>query len=269
MSNQGFDCKRFVLLLSFIAAAHTATVLAQASTSRTLHVYGPGGPLAPMQEAAERFSKAHGVSVVVTGGPEAKWIEEAQQDGDVVYGGAEYMLSQLALKYPALVDRATREELYVRAAGVLVRKGNPKRIRTLEDLTRKGVRILDVEGAGQLGMWEDMAGEAALIDGIQKNIAAVVTNTAEGVERWNNMPELDAWIIFESWHYRLKDETDLMRLPESQRVYRGTPVAITTFSDEKELARQFIRYLQSVEGRQIFMKWGWSDRGSRRRTMKE
>lgn len=195
--------------------------------------------------------------------------EKAQQDGDVVYGGAEYMLSQLALKYPALVDRATREELYVRAAGVLVRKGNPKRIRRLEDLARKGVRLLDVQGAGQLGMWEDMAGEAALIDGIQKNIAAVVTNTGEGVERWKNMPELDAWIIFESWHFRLKDETDLVRLPESQRVYRGTPVAITTFSDEKVLAREFIEYLKSAEGRQIFMKWGWSERGSRRRTTKE
>lgn len=269
MSNQAFDLRGFVLLLSFVVTMNATTALAQVSDERTLYVYGPGGPLAPMKEAAERFGKEQAVRVVVTGGPEAKWIEKAQQDGDVVYGGAEYMLSQLALKYPALVDTRTREELYVRAAGLLVRKGNPKAIRRLEDLTHDDVRILDVEGAGQLGMWEDMAGDATLINGIQKNIAAVATNTAEGIERWKTMPELDAWIIFESWHYRLKDETDLVRLPESQRVYRGTPVAITTFSDQKELARQFVGYLQSSEGQKIFMKWGWSDRGSRRRSVKE
>lgn len=269
MSNRVSNAPRRLIGALFVAAVTSTAGFAQVSSERTLFVYGPGGPLTPMQEAAERFGKAHGVKVVVTGGPEAKWVEKAQQDGDVVYGGAEYMLSQLAMKHPALVDRGTREELYVRPSGVLVRKGNPKRIRTLEDLTRPGIQILDVQGAGQLGMWEDMAGEARLIDGIQKNISAVVGNSGEGVERWKSTPELDAWIIFESWHYRLKEQTDLVRLPESQRVYRGTPVALTTFSDEKELAREFIRYLKSAEGEAIFAKWGWSRRGERRRVMKE
>jgi accessory colonization factor AcfC len=232
---------------------------AQEAPTRTLHVYGPGGPLAPMQEAAERFGRARGIRIVVTGGPEAQWIDRAKQDADLIYGGAEYMLSQFAMKHPALVDGSTREELYVRPSGILVRKGNPKKIRTLEDLARPGIRILDVEGAGQLGMWEDMARSAPLIGGIQRNIAAVVANTADGIAKWKSMPELDAWIIFESWHYRLKDVTDLVRLPEAQRVYRGTPIAITSISGEKVLARDFIRWLKGAEGREIFMKWGWSD----------
>lgn len=250
--------------LMLIAALAPGVAAAQEPTGRVLHVYGPGGPLAPMQEAAERFGRERGVRVVVTGGPEAQWIERAKQDADLIYGGAEYMLSQFTLKYPDLVDGSTREELYVRPSGVLVRKGNPKRIRTLEDLTRPGIRLLDVEGAGQLGMWEDMAGSATLIDGIQKNTAVVVANTAEGIEKWKSMPELDAWIIFESWHYRLKDVTDLVRLPEAQRVHRGTPIAITTKSREKALAGDFIRWLKTTEGREIFMKWGWSDRGKLR-----
>ncbi|HWI14483.1 MAG TPA: ABC transporter substrate-binding protein, partial [Burkholderiales bacterium] len=37
--------------------------------AETLHVYGPGGPLPAMKEAAASFSKQHGVEVVVTGGP--------------------------------------------------------------------------------------------------------------------------------------------------------------------------------------------------------
>ncbi|MHB0970755.1 MAG: substrate-binding domain-containing protein [Thermoanaerobaculia bacterium] len=247
------------MALMLVAALAPGVAAAQEPTERVLHVYGPGGPLAPMQEAAERFGRERGVRVVVTGGPEAQWIDRAKQDADLIFGGAEYMLSQFAMKHPGLVDGSTREELYVRASGVLVRKGNPKKIRTLEDLTRPGIRLLDVEGAGQLGMWEDMAGSASLIDGIQKNTAAVVANTAEGIEKWKSMLDLDAWIIFESWHYRLKDVTDLVRLPKGQRVYRGTPIAITTKSREKALASDFIRWLKSAEGKEIFVKWGWTD----------
>lgn len=88
-------------------------------------------------------------------------------------------------------------------------------------------------------------------------------NTAEGVEKWKNMPELDAWITFESWHYRLKDDTDLVRLPESQRVYRGTPIVITSISREKALSRDFIRWLKGPAARDIFVKWGWTDSGKR------
>lgn len=243
----------------FVAVLVPGTAVAHQAPVRVLHVYGPGGPLAPMQEAAERFGVERGVEVRVTGGPEAQWIDRARQDADLIYGGAEYMLSQFAMKHAGLVDGSTREELYVRASGVLVRKGNPKKIRTLEDLARPGIRLLDVEGAGQLGMWEDMAGTAVLIDGLQKNMAAVAGNTAEGIEKWRSMPELDAWITFESWHYRLKEETDLVRLPESQRVHRGTPIAITTISPEKALARDFIRWLKSPAGKAIFLKWGWTD----------
>lgn len=247
------------LSIAAMALLLAAALAADGQQKPTLHVYGPGGPLGPMQEAAERFGAEKGVRVAVTAGPEAQWIDEAKRNADLVFGGAEYMLTQFAMKHPGLIDGATREELYVRPAGVLVRKGNPKNITRLEDLTRPGVRILDVAGAGQLGMWEDMARSAGLIAGIQKNIHAVAGNTAEAIEKWKSDQSLDAWIIFESWHYRLKDVTDLVRLPESQRVYRGTPIAITTLSKQKQLAHEFIRFLKGDAGKEIFVKWGWTD----------
>ena len=57
-----------------------------------------------------------------------------------------------------MLDDKSRVELYVRPAGILVRKDNPKKIKSFDDLTRSGVRIVDVNGAGQLGLWEDLAG---------------------------------------------------------------------------------------------------------------
>lgn len=228
-----------------------------ATAEITLKVYGPGGPLAPMKECAERFQERTGIRVEVTGGPADEWVERALQDADVLYGGAEYMLTALAQKHPGLIDARSRTELYVRPAGILVRKGNPRRIRGLADLTRPGLRLVDVNGAGQVGLWEDLAGRLGLVPGIQRNIAVTVETSAEAIRLWKGRPELDAWISFESWHFRLRDDTDLVRLPRDQVLYRGTPVALAAATRHRAQAAEFVAFLKSQDGHRVFRKWGW------------
>ena len=223
----------------------------------TLYVYGPGGPQSPMDECAKLFSKKMSIPVKVIAGPEAKWIEQAKQNADIVYGGAEYMLTQFKMLHPGLLDSTTRTELYKRAAGILVRPGNPKKITSLKDLTKPGVNILEVTGAGQLGMWEDLAGKQNLIGGIQKNILGAFANTALAIDAWKSDSRYDAIIIFASWFKRLKDVSQLVKIPAGQTVYRGTPVVITTITDQKNVAQQFINYLLSPEAHKVFIKWGW------------
>jgi accessory colonization factor AcfC len=254
--------KKFLVILGLVMISAAAeAVFAQQIESvpgpKTLNVYGPGGPQAPMQECADLFSRMRGVTVKVTAGPEAKWISQAQADADIIFGGAEYMLTQFTLKYPNLVDPKDRKQLYTRAAGILVRKGNPKRIRSLKDLTRPGVNIIDVNGAGQLGLWEDLAGAKGLIPGIAKNTALSVESSAEAIEKWKQMPELDAWISYESWHLRLKDTTDLVKFPQSEKIYRGTPVTVSKITKSRKLAEEFIEFLQSERAHAVFRKWGW------------
>jgi len=222
-----------------------------------LMVYGPGGPLAPMQECARLFAQAQGLPVTVTAGPEENWIQKAKKDADLIFGGAEYMLSLFMLKHPGLVEEKTVASLWVRPAGILVRKQNPKSIKSLKDLSRPGIRLLDVAGAGQLAMWEDLAGKQGLIPGIRRNIAATVPNTAVGIQQWKDRPELDAWINFASWHLRLKEITDLVPIPREQTVYRGTPVAITSICRQKPGALKFIDFLKTPQAHEVFKRWGW------------
>lgn len=140
---------------------------------------------AAMTECTAVFSKKIAIPVKVIAGPEAKWIEQAKQNADLVFGGAEYMLTQFKMPHPGLMDSTTRTELYKRAAGILVRPSNPKQIKTLKDLTKPGINILEITGAGQLGMWEDLAGKQNLIGGIQKNINGAFANTALAIRlKW-------------------------------------------------------------------------------------
>jgi accessory colonization factor AcfC len=242
------------IYLIFFITLFSAVSLSQVNT---LNIYGPGGPLGPMKECADNFAAENGITANVTAGPAPKWSDKAKQDADLIFGGAEYMLTDFIIKNPGIVDESTRTGLYIRAAGILVRKGNPKNINSLEDLVKDGINIVDVNGAGQLGMWEDMAGSKGLLPGIQKNIYVSVQTSAEAIEKWKSDPAIDAWIVYESWHYRLKDVTDLVKLPEEDKVYRGTPIAVTTNSDDRELALKFIDYLKTDECHVIFQKWGW------------
>ena len=231
--------------------------ISTAGFAQSLHVYGPGGPLAPMKECAMLYQKTSGVQVVVQAGPEKQWFPAAQQDGDVIFGGADYMLTQFALDHEGFLLEGSRVELYDRAVGILVRPGNPKGIRSLGDLTNPGVHILDVNGAGQLGLWEDVAGRLQLISGFQHNVALSVANSAEGIKAWDARPELDAWVTYESWAKRLPTTTTLIQLPPSERLYRGTPIAVTGRSTNVQQATAFIKFLQTPQAHAIFVKWGW------------
>lgn len=243
-------------LLAIICLS-TGALISRAQQNDTMYVYGPGGPQAAMAECATVFSKKMSVPVKVIAGPEAKWIEQAKQNADLVFGGAEYMLTQFKMQHPGLMDSTTRTELYKRAAGILVRPGNPKQIKTLKDLTKPGINILEITGAGQLGMWEDLAGKQNLIGGIQKNIKGAFANTALAIDAWKSDNKYDAVIIFASWYLRLKDVSQLIKIPVAQTVYRGTPIAITAITNKKDKAQQFIQFLKSNSGHAIFKKWGW------------
>ncbi|TLV01379.1 substrate-binding domain-containing protein [Dyadobacter luticola] len=223
----------------------------------TLFVYGPGGPSAAIKECADIFSKETRIPVVVNSGPETKWIEKAKKDADVVFGGSEYMLTQFAADHRGLLDETTRIELYKRSAAILVRPGNPKKIKMFVDLAKPGVRLLDVNGAGQLGMWEDIAGKFDVIAGIQHNIKSSFSNTALGIEAWKSDTTYDAWITYKTWHFPLKEITQLIEIPNQSTVFRGTPIALTLKGKDGPDGKRFLDFLRSSAGHRVFQRWGW------------
>jgi accessory colonization factor AcfC len=160
-------------------------------------------------------------------------------------------------RHPGFLDPQTRTSLFDRPAAILVRKGNPRSIRGLEDLARPGVRLLDVTGAGQAGLWEDLAGRRGLIPAIARNLAASFANTQEALKAWRSDSTLDAWIAFESWHHAAPQETDVVPLPEEDRILRGTPAAVASRSTQRALALDFLAWARGEECHAVFRRAGW------------
>ncbi|HYD52237.1 MAG TPA: substrate-binding domain-containing protein [Gemmatimonadaceae bacterium] len=263
--------RRLARTLAAVALSLPMSGLAAQQPTRaeaeTLFVYGPGGPLPAMQEAAAAFGRARGLTVQVTGGPTPQWLDKARRDADVIFSGSEHMMTDFVGQLReapagAIVD-STILPLYLRPAAILVRKGNPRRIRRFEDLLRPGVKVLVVQGAGQTGMWEDVAGRSGDIDVVRafrRNIAAFAPNSGEAKRRWTDDRSFDAWLIWNIWQVANPELADVVPLAPQWLVYRDCGVALTRRGVDRSVARAFVAHLRSAEGARVFARWGWRTR---------
>ena len=148
-------------LLLAVSAARAEGQATPTVPPETLFVYGPGGPLPAMKDAAAAFERKTGAHIVLTGGPTGAWLAKARGDADVIFSGAENMMTDYVRQLgdtaggagprAGRIDESTIVPLYLRPAAILVRKGNPKRITRFEDLLRPGMKVLVVQGAGGEG----------------------------------------------------------------------------------------------------------------------
>ncbi|GAC1479295.1 MAG: AcfC family putative adhesin [Gemmatimonadaceae bacterium] len=249
------------------AESHPTTARAP---SETLFVYGPGGPLPAMKEAAAAFEGKFGVAVVVTGGPTLPWLDRARNDADIIFSGAENMMTDYVKQLgdtiggrgvqPGRIDESTIVPLYLRPVAMLVRPGNPKKVRRFEDLLRPGMRILVVQGAGQNGLWEDVAGRTGDIRRVRafrRNIGEIAGNSRDAKQRWIDDRTFDAWLIWNIWQVANPTLAEAIPVAERWRIYRDAGVALTVKGRDRATARAFVAFLQTPEGARIFAKWGW------------
>ena len=248
------------LALPGLAAAQTQAQ-AQPQMQATLNVYGPGGPAPAMKEAAQAFGGAHNITVQVTAGPMPQWAGKAKQDADVIFSGAENMMSDFAKALPGLFDLHSAQALYLRPVAMLVRPGNPKHIKGFRDLLAPGVKVLAVAGAGQTGLWEDVAGrtgDIAVVRAFRKNLLLPeAANSAEARKLWTEQADIDVWLIWNIWQVANPKLADLVEMDEPFRIYRDTGVVLTHKGQALPQAQAFVDFLQSSDGQAIFAKWGW------------
>lgn len=248
---------------AIIAIVSLAAFCGHARAAQVIHVYGPGGPAPAMKAAAKAYGAAHGIEVSVTAGPTGAWADGFKKDGDLIYSGSEAMMSDFVAQFDGSMVAATIEPLYLRPAAILVRPGNPKHIRGFRDLLKPGTEVMVVHGAGQVGLWEDIAGrdgDIRTVQALRHNIAFFAPNSAKAKARWQQDNKIDAWIIYNIWSIANPGIAEVVPLEPRYRLYRDCGVAYSTRGQSDAATRDFVAFLKGPEGRKIFEKYGWSDR---------
>ena len=141
-----------------------------------------------------------------------------------------------------------------------MRRDNRKKTKDFPDLLEQGVRVLVVSGAGQAGLWEDVAGKQGDIETVRafrKNITAYASDSAEAKKRWIEDRDIDAWLAWVIWAISDPTMADVVPIGDEYVIYRDCGIALTHQGKAKVLTRNFIEFLESAEGARIFEKWGW------------
>jgi len=245
-----------------------ASVLA-ASLTLVAHVLaGPGEPLMvfvgaaskpPTEEIVRAFEKRTDIKV------------------DTLYGGSGYVLSQMVLsgrgdvyfpgssdymekaKREGRVDPVTERIVVYLVPAINVRRGNPKGIRTLRDLTRPGLKVA-------IANPESVCLGAYAVETVERNLTKQekalfcrnLVNFTESCEKTATAVSLGAvdavlgWSVFEHWDPK-RIETVKLKPQEIARI--GTiPIAVARCSKDPKRAETFISFLTSAEGRRIFAR---------------
>ena len=110
-----------------------------------LRAYGPGGPHHVLRECADLFREKYGVTVAVSRRSPGELNRKIREDGDLYFGGAEYMLEDFARGNPGVLDLESVEKLIRGASASWSARAIPSTSRVVDCLQRERLALLEVE----------------------------------------------------------------------------------------------------------------------------
>lgn len=236
-----------------------STAVFAEDSKQVLKIFGTEGPFPAVREAADVFGAANNVKIEVTGAAVEKWKSLAQKDSDLIFSSSENVMDEYNENL-SIIDEKSITTLFLRPAAILVRPGNPKKIKGLKDLINRDLKVIIVNGQGQVAMWEDMVGRlkdvSALIE-MRRHIVFAARTTSEAQKYWKNHEEVEAWISFNTWAKRDDVNADLVNIEKDLVVYRSMGAAVTSITNQREVSLKFIEFLKTPEAEKIFKAHGW------------
>jgi accessory colonization factor AcfC len=228
-----------------------------------VNMYGPGGPHTALREVVKAYKTKTNKEIIVNFGPQGTWNEKAKKDADILFGASDQSALAIANAHKDKFDIFAIEPIFLRRAIILVRKGNPKKIKGLKDLTQEGIAVIVPDGMGVsntsgTGVWEDMIGRTKDVEKVKafrKNIISFNPNSGSANKIFLENKRVDAWITWIDWAKSNPDYGDIVEIEPELVVYRSFNIV-----PRKEASREtldFINFLHNEESRKIFNKFGW------------
>ena len=252
---------RRIILITFICLAVTVGVLLAVRTGNAarvrLMVHAGAGIRPALDELGSLFQERTGVGIDYNYKGSACLLPDVcvSEKGDVYIPGELYYMQQatdrkLVKSYRVVATMSTV---------VIVHAGNPKNIKTLQDMARPGLRIgLGDPQAVAIGR----AARQALVKAkVWKQVEKNLVMSAQNVTELSNavkLRHLDAAVVWDATA-ALYNEKEMVTIsvPTKYRVVSPIPVGLLKFSQHRGEAEQYIDFLASEEATKVFLKHGF------------
>ncbi len=226
----------------------------------SLMLYCGAGIRPGVKPVIDAFERERGIEVEVNYAGSGTLLGQisSHQSGDLYMPGAEHYVD-LAIE-KGLADVQTKKTVSYFVPVVFVQKGNPKGIKSLQDLSRKGLRL-------GLGDPRACAVGKRTLRILQKNhipYADVEPNVVYQSGTVNElgvavkMGSVDAVIMWDANARNFLEYGDIVPIPPERNIPSTIPIVRLSFSRHPERAAEFIEFVTSERARAIFGEQGYT-----------
>lgn len=226
----------------------------------SLLVFAGAASKPPTEEAAKAFEAKTGVKVDIIFGGSGFVLSQMMlgKKGDLYFpGSSDYM--EVAKKKEVVFPETEKVIVYLVPA-INVRKGNPKSVKTLKDLTRPDLKVAIANPEGVcVGAYAVEIVESLFTpkekEAFRKNLINYTGSCAKTASAIS-LKAADAVIGWRVFHYWDPECIETIPLDKSHVIRIGyIPIAISKYTANRPLAQQFIDFLLSEDGKKIFRKY--------------
>lgn len=175
---------------------------------------------------------------------------------DIFFPGSEYFMDK-AIKGGAVDVSSVYPAAYMIPA-ITTPKGNPKNIKTIEDLTKPEIKVglgnFKTLAVGRLA--KKMLAEQNLLERVKQNHVLDGTSATK-LQLAVSLGSVDAAINFKSAILLFDELTECYDIPIEKLKYSIAPCGISTFTKNRELASEYMALVQSPEGQKVFIEQGY------------
>lgn len=225
---------------------------------RKLFLYSGGGLRLAVNECVELFSEEFDAEVECNYAGSGVILNQLQMTkrGDLFMPGDVSYID--AVKPDSLIESKHTVCYFIPV--ILVKKGNPKNIKALEDLTKPGITLgLGNSEVCAIGRTSVQIFEKNGIDmaEVEKNLVFSSATVGElGVQI--KLGKVDAVIVWDATAAQYVESGDLVKIPIDQNVISTVAIALLNSSENRQLAMDFIDFIASDRGQVIFQKYNFS-----------
>jgi molybdate transport system substrate-binding protein len=228
-------------------------------TQSNLSVFAAAGAKPALDEIGQKFEEKYGTTVEISygGGGEVLNQMALSQSGDV-YVAPEQSFMETAAAKQAIYPETIKSIAYMITV-IAVRKGNPQNILTLADLARPGIQVAVTRPETTLlGKYApEIFSKEGLAEAIGNNIVTEAVRP-DSLLTMLVMGQVDAGIIWHFYQLQAPDKIEIIYLAPEQLTGIGEmQIAVSSYSQNTKAAQQFIDFVTSANGKEVFKKLGY------------
>lgn len=228
------------------------------ASARELVLYCGAGIRPPIAELIDLFTETHDVTISPDYAGSEMLLSKIKiaRRGDLYLPGDKHYVDLAAAENMI----STRHPVFYWVPTLLVQKGNPKQIASLQDLKRPGLRLgigdpkacaigrktvklLQKNGITIKDLTEQLTFQSLTVDPLGMQIQA---------------QSLDAVIVWDATAQYYHEHGTEVPIPLENNVISSVDIGVLSFSEETDLAQQFADFLISEQALAIFKKHNYT-----------